>query len=94
MKNLPFNTTCDELRTTFEPFGAVARLVLPPAGITALVEFFESSQAKRAFQKLAYSKVHILVTVTVKIPNNGFTPQLGASSLGHLRCHWVKHSPS
>lgn len=56
VKNLPFNTTCDELRTTFEPFGTVARLVLPPSGITALVEFFEPSQAKRAFQKLAYSK--------------------------------------
>ena len=33
------------------------RLVLPPSGITALVEFFEPSQAKKAFQKLAYSKV-------------------------------------
>ena len=57
VKNLPFNTTCDELRTVFAPFGTVARLVLPPSGITALVEFFESSQAKKAFQKLAYSKV-------------------------------------
>ncbi|KAM7436996.1 putative RNA-binding protein 19 [Porites harrisoni] len=56
VKNLPFNTTTDELRTIFAPFGTVARLVLPPSGITALVEFFESSQAKKAFQKLAYSK--------------------------------------
>ena len=57
VKNLPFNTTCEELRTIFAPFGTVARLVLPPSGITALVEFFEPSQAKKAFQKLAYSKV-------------------------------------
>lgn len=56
VKNLPFDTTCDELRTIFEPFGTVARLVLPPSGITGLVEFFEQSQAKKAFQKLAYSK--------------------------------------
>ncbi|XP_073257669.1 probable RNA-binding protein 19 isoform X2 [Porites lutea] len=56
VKNLPFNTTTDELRTVFAPFGTVARLVLPPSGITALVEFFEPSQAKKAFQKLAYSK--------------------------------------
>ena len=63
MKNLPFNTTTDELRTIFAPFGTVARLVLPPSGITALVEFFESSQAKKAFQKLAYSKVIIICSI-------------------------------
>jgi len=56
VKNLPFNTPCEELRNIFAPFGKVARLVLPPSGITALVEFFEPSQAKKAFQKLAYSK--------------------------------------
>ena len=37
----------------------MARLVLPPSGITALVEFLEPSQAKKAFQKLAYSKVSV-----------------------------------
>ena len=58
VKNLPFNTSCEELRNIFSPFGKVARLVLPPSGITALVEFFEPSQAKKAFQKLAYSKVN------------------------------------
>ena len=58
MKNLPFNTPCEDLRNIFAPFGNVVRLVLPPSGITALVEFFEPSQAKKAFQKLAYSKVN------------------------------------
>ena len=57
VKNLPFNTTCEELRTIFVPFGTVARLVLPQSEITALVEFFEPNQAKKSFQKLAYSKV-------------------------------------
>ena len=67
MKNLPFNTTPDELRTVFAPFGTVARLVLPPSGITALVEFFEPSQAKKAFQKLAYSKVIICCVISVTV---------------------------
>ena len=66
MKNLPFNTTIDELRTVFSPFGTVARLVLPPSGITALVEFFEPSQAKKAFQKLAYSKV-IICSINISV---------------------------
>ena len=57
VKNLPFNTSPAELRDIFAPFGTVVRFVLPPSGITALVEFFEPSQAKKAFQKLAYSKV-------------------------------------
>lgn len=56
VKNLPFNTSSEELMNMFSPFGKVARLVLPPSGITALVEFFEPSMAKKAFQKLAYSK--------------------------------------
>ena len=67
MKNLPFNTTPEELRTVFAPFGIVARLVLPPSGITALVEFFEPSQAKKAFQKLAYSKVIICCIISVTV---------------------------
>ena len=67
MKNLPFNTTTDELRNVFGPFGTVARLVLPPSGITALVEFFEPSQAKKAFQKLAYSKVIICCVISVTV---------------------------
>ena len=67
MKNLPFNTTPDELRSVFAPFGNVARLVLPPSGITALVEFFEPSQAKKAFQKLAYSKVIICCIISVTV---------------------------
>ena len=78
MKNLPFNTTTDELRTVFAPFGTVARLVLPPSGITALVEFFEPSQAKKAFQKLAYSKVIIccIMSVTVWTKSYDVTMQM------------------
>ena len=78
MKNLPFNTTPDELRTVFAPFGTVARLVLPPSGITALVEFFEPSQAKKAFQKLAYSKVIIccIMSVTVWTKSYDVTMQM------------------
>ena len=78
MKNLPFNTTTDELRNVFGPFGTVARLVLPPSGITALVEFFEPSQAKKAFQKLAYSKVIIccIISVTVWTKSYDVTMQM------------------
>ena len=34
--------------------------MLPPSGITALIEFLEAAEAKKAFQKLAYTKVREL----------------------------------
>ena len=53
-KNLPFGTSDKELKELFEPFGSVGRVVIPPGGISALVEYSETVAAKKAFKKLAY----------------------------------------
>lgn len=55
-KNLPFGTEVAELHKLFSPFGSLNRIILPPAGISALVEFLEPPHAKTAFRKLAYTK--------------------------------------
>ena len=55
-KNLPFGTKEAELHKLFAPFGSLNQIILPPAGISALVEFLEPTHAKAAFQKLAYTK--------------------------------------
>lgn len=55
VKNLPFGTTDVELHSLFQPFGPMGRLILPPGGISALVEFTESLNARNAFKKLAYT---------------------------------------
>ena len=55
-KNLPHGTKEKELQELFSPFGSLHRVILPPSGISALVEFLESSHAKSAFKRLAYSK--------------------------------------
>ncbi|XP_032220437.2 probable RNA-binding protein 19 isoform X2 [Nematostella vectensis] len=55
-KNLPYGTNAEELRTLFSAFGQLGRVILPPSGITALIEIPEPSLARKAFQKLAYSK--------------------------------------
>ena len=55
VKNIPFGTTEEELRSLFSSFGNLNRLILPPSSVAALVEFTESSHAKSAFKKLAYS---------------------------------------
>ncbi|XP_001807432.1 probable RNA-binding protein 19 [Tribolium castaneum] len=56
VKNLPNKTEAKEIRTIFEKFGLVGRLILPPSGITAIVEFLEPSEARKAFTCLAYTK--------------------------------------
>ena len=56
VKNLDAQTTEEELRQLFSPHGELGRVLLPPRGVTAIVEFIEPTEAKAAFRKLAYSK--------------------------------------
>uniref|UniRef100_A0A7M4EJP2 Probable RNA-binding protein 19 n=1 Tax=Crocodylus porosus TaxID=8502 RepID=A0A7M4EJP2_CROPO len=55
-KNLPAGTCVAELEEVFGRYGSLGRVLLPEGGITAIVEFLEPTEAKRAFTKLAYSK--------------------------------------
>lgn len=56
VKNLPAHTEARELKNIFEKFGVIGRIILPPGGISALIEFLEPSEARKAFTNLAYSK--------------------------------------
>jgi len=56
VKNLPAGVTTDELRDIFLKYGSVARVVMPPSGITAIVEYLEPSEARKGFLKLNFSK--------------------------------------
>ncbi|XP_067911254.1 probable RNA-binding protein 19 isoform X2 [Heterodontus francisci] len=56
VKNIPAGTQVDELEKVFKKYGDLGRVLLPSAGITAIVEFLEPTEAKQAFTKLAYSK--------------------------------------
>ncbi|KAF3850875.1 hypothetical protein F7725_012647 [Dissostichus mawsoni] len=56
VKNLPAGVTVAELEELFSPHGSLGRVLLPPSGLTAIIEFLESTEAKRAFTRLAYSK--------------------------------------
>lgn len=57
VKNLPAGTLAAELQETFGRFGSLGRVLLPEGGVTAIVEFLEPLEARRAFRHLAYSKV-------------------------------------
>ncbi|CAH2262855.1 jg9228 [Pararge aegeria aegeria] len=56
VKNLPAGTEKDEIKILFEKHGHLARFLMPNHGITALVDFIEPFEAKKAFSKLAYSQ--------------------------------------
>ena len=57
VKNLPAGTTSSEITTVFAAHGTLGRVLLPPSGVTAIVEFLEAVEARTAFRSLAYSKV-------------------------------------
>lgn len=56
IKNLPHTTEEDELAQMFRKHGEIGRFLLPPSKTLALVEFFEPSEARKAFRSLAYKK--------------------------------------
>uniref|UniRef100_A0A665X1U2 Probable RNA-binding protein 19 n=1 Tax=Echeneis naucrates TaxID=173247 RepID=A0A665X1U2_ECHNA len=58
VKNLPAGVAVSELEELFSPHGSLGRVLLPPSGLTAIIEFLEPTEAKRAFTRLAYSKFH------------------------------------
>ena len=61
VKNLPAGTTSDEITEMFAKFGTLGRVILPPSGVTGIVEFIEPTEARTAFRSLAYSRVQYLV---------------------------------
>lgn len=58
VKNLPAGTLAAELQEIFGRFGSLGRVLLPEGGISAIVEFLEPLEARKAFRHLAYSKFH------------------------------------
>jgi multiple RNA-binding domain-containing protein 1 len=56
VKNLPFDTTVDELTKLFSISGQAPQVLLPPSRSIALIQYFHVSDAKTAFRKLAYRR--------------------------------------
>jgi hypothetical protein len=57
VKNLQHGTQLQDLQNLFSSFGHLGKVILPPSGVTALVEFEKLSSAAKAFEKIAYTKV-------------------------------------
>jgi multiple RNA-binding domain-containing protein 1 len=58
VKNLPFDTSLEDLTKVFHGIGGdvPSQILLPPSKTAALVEYGHANDARRAFRRLAYTK--------------------------------------
>lgn len=73
VKNFPYGTTMDELRKMFEESGPVLKVLMPPNGTIAIVQFAQANHAKAAFGQLAYRRIKDSVLFLEKGPKDLFT---------------------
>ena len=72
VKNFPYNTTATELSRLFGEFGQVSRVLMPPAGTVAIVDFAQAVQARAAFTNLAYRRFKDSLLFLEKAPKDLF----------------------
>lgn len=57
VKNIPYGTSSDQIRELFEAHGKLSRVIVPPAGTMAVVEFEHAVEASKAFRAIAYRRL-------------------------------------
>ncbi|KDR77991.1 hypothetical protein GALMADRAFT_118866 [Galerina marginata CBS 339.88] len=57
VKNIPFGTTDDQIRELFDPHGELTRVLVPPAGTMAVVEYGNPDDAAKGFRAVAYRRL-------------------------------------
>ncbi|KAL9610267.1 MAG: hypothetical protein Q9167_005012 [Letrouitia subvulpina] len=75
VKNFPYGTKLQELKDLFEAHGSVKRLLMPPSGVIAIVEFERGDHARSAFRSLAYTRFKESVLFLEKAPKDVFEGQ-------------------
>ncbi|KAJ5543480.1 hypothetical protein N7535_005904 [Penicillium sp. DV-2018c] len=78
VKNFSYGVKSEDLRTLFEQYGKVIRLLMPPSGTIAIVEFARADEAQKAFKGMAYRKMGDSILFLEKAPKNLFE---GAAAL-------------
>lgn len=72
VKNIPYGTSIDELQEVFGNHGRLKRLLMPPAGTIAIVEFVEARDAGKAYISLAYKRMKGSIIYLEKAPEGLF----------------------
>src|SRR5699024_3106255 len=72
VKNFSYGVKSSELRNLFEQYGQLTRLLMPPSGTIAIVEFARPDEAQKAFNGLAYRKLGDSILFLEKAPKDLF----------------------
>ncbi|KAG5340712.1 hypothetical protein C0989_000592 [Termitomyces sp. Mn162] len=72
VKNIPYGTSTDQIRELFEPHGELKRVLVPPAGTMAVVEFDKADEAMKGFRAVAYRRLGNSVIYLEKGPQAMF----------------------
>ena len=75
VKNFPFGVTTEDLKQVFEPFGQVSRVLLPPTGTIAVIQYSEPGIASQALKQVAYKNFKGSVLFLEKAPQGLFGQQ-------------------
>lgn len=83
VKNFPYDMKAEDLQTLFSGYGSVSKLLVPPSGTIAIVEFDQAEDARAAFRGLAYRKVKDSILFLEKAPRGlfaGASPREGVTA--------------
>jgi multiple RNA-binding domain-containing protein 1 len=81
LKNFPFGTKAEELRTLLTEYGPLSRFLMPPAGTIAIAEFQAASTARAAFTGLAYRRFKDGILFLEKGPKGLFSGKISTTTL-------------
>jgi multiple RNA-binding domain-containing protein 1 len=74
VKNIPYGTTAEQLLEMFGIHGELQRVLVPPAGTLAVIEFVHADEARKAFRALAYRRLGNSIIYLEKGPLGMFQP--------------------
>ena len=72
VKNFSYGTKSEELKKLFEVHGHIKKLLMPPSGTIAIVEYDQIDHARSAFGSLAYRKFKDSILFLERAPKNLF----------------------
>lgn len=75
IKNFPYGTTETEIIELFQPYGELKRLIMPPSGTIAIIEFRDAPSGRSAFTKLSYRRFKKSILYLEKGPKDLFTKE-------------------
>ncbi|KAG6828468.1 hypothetical protein H0H92_007834 [Tricholoma furcatifolium] len=75
VKNIPYGTSAEQIQELFEPYaeeGGLKRVLVPPAGTMAVVEYARADEAMKGFKAVAYRRLGNSVVYLEKAPAGVF----------------------